>query len=523
MSNIKIININDRGVLQERFLTSNFNTLTVIVNRALIGKLTSAKYLETLPAAQFKPGHTLPQQSNFGYNNHFTAATAKLLADNFNYNLRFPGYLDDRGTNPNVAGILAIYDSNPSKYKVGVLMRGSIPGNASTTYKTAANVDLGYYSPWYDQAATDALIAFHTPDLTWAKNRFNVGIIQNPAEYGLSVPASALPLMYQDGRYPGRTLYNAGETDIQFVNRRKSFQETQLANAVRTLFPARDAYQNYNFGGIPDIGTYVGADQYGFDFNVSKTVTDYPCGSLYYSEFNDGFIRNELGGNYGGRDLWTQSVANYHQQLAAGKPLSINYVSGGWSNPIKFYSRIDLYRGYLKSLYMLGNISTITGFFNQFSEQDIPFYAEGGVPHWLTDLVSAGYVQATFSWLEDYLRAGTLLPGDGTFRFNPALPSYEFNSGSPNTRILVRKLNASNNWLISAWSADGVDRDVSIVVPVLGTVRVLANATANLYTCSGIGASPVLVPYQPNDGLEYGYIVGDGTSLSNIKTIYRAA
>jgi hypothetical protein len=491
--------------------SNTFARLTIRGSK-LSGLMMSASgYLLSLPKPDFKPGHTLPQQSNFGYGYHFGSDVAKVLADRFNYNLRLPYHVDELRDSRITQDIIAIYDSNPSKYRMGILLRGAAPVNASTPYRRADGSEIGYYSPWYDQAATNLMLDYHRPFLEWAASRFNLGIIQNPAEYAQSAPASNLGLMAQDVRYSSKLYYQPGESDLHFYNRRKGEQETQLANLVRSICPNRQAYQNYNMAGIPDINTYYTSDQYGFDFSLVKDTTDYPCGSLYFSEFNEGFTSSATGGAYwGGRDLWTQSVSNYHQQLASGKKLSINYVTGGWHErgTVKFFSRIDLYRGYLKSLYMLGNISTISGFFQQYSENNIVFNPELGVPHWLTDLVSAGYVQAIFSWLEDYLRVGTLLPGDGTFRFNAALPSYEFGGASP-ARVLVRKLDSANKWLISAWSPDAESRAVRITVPVLGIITIQATAACNLYTCNGVGALPVLVPYQPVYGLETGYIAGD--------------
>jgi len=47
--------------------------------------------------------------------------------------------------------------------------------------------------------------------------------------------------------------------------------------------------------------------------------------------------------------------------------------------------------------------------------------------------------------------------------------------------VLARKKTASNDWLVCAWSADGVTTNVTVVIPTLGTVTVQAVASGNLY------------------------------------------
>lgn len=496
----------------------------------LTGRMTFTDYLLTLPPAHFKPGHSLPALSNFGWDWHFEASANKVLADRFGYCLRIPYNLPTGRNTSRALEIYNIYDTAPSRYKVGILIQGAAPLNSSVPYMKADGTNLGSYSPWYDQAATDAMIAVNQPDLEWVATRFNIGTVQNPGEYGLGVPANAVPLMVQDYRYANRFLMEYNEDAAAFVNRRKAEQELQLAAMVRQTCPGREAYVNYVISGSADIYTYPGAEGYAYDFSVNKGTTDYPCGSLYFSEFNEGFTTDATGANYwGGRDLWNQCVNQYTQQVASGHYNSLNYVNGGWHVPAtaRFFSDISIYRGWLKSLYMLGNLATITGFFEQYTEQNLPFDPALGVPHWMTDLVSAGYVHATFSWLEEYLRKGVLMEGTGRFKWNPAFPSYEFGSYQDSNgtsvpspaKILVRALPGQDKWLISAWSPDGISREVTIFVPLLGKVRLQAVDTCNLYLCEHRGASPKLVTYQPNTGLEHGYIYGN--TLEPAKTNVR--
>jgi hypothetical protein len=48
-------------------------------------------------------------------------------------------------------------------------------------------------------------------------------------------------------------------------------------------------------------------------------------------------------------------------------------------------------------------------------------------------------------------------------------------------RVLARKLKDKPRWLITAWAADGKEREVSVPVPELGEVKLKATAEANVY------------------------------------------
>ena len=47
--------------------------------------------------------------------------------------------------------------------------------------------------------------------------------------------------------------------------------------------------------------------------------------------------------------------------------------------------------------------------------------------------------------------------------------------------MLVRKLRDRPEWLISAWAADAVEREVTVDIPMLGKVQVLARPCGSVY------------------------------------------
>jgi len=157
----------------------------------------------------------------------------------------------------------------------------------------------------------------------------------------------------------------------------------------------------------------------------------------------------------------------------------------------------NTYMGFLKTNYVLGNIGACY-FYGVPKEND---------PHWLWQFEYAGHAHALFSWLEDYLRNGDLLPGDGQNSITASLPSYEFATGDSTAHVVARKKQTSNDWLISAWAQAGTDRDVTVTIPVLDTVTVNARLAGSVYTAKlDSDGKPVLTlididALNPTDGI----------------------
>lgn len=147
----------------------------------------------------------------------------------------------------------------------------------------------------------------------------------------------------------------------------------------------------------------------------------------------------------------------------------------GLSNP-------NIYMGFLKTSYVLGNIGSCQ-FYGIPEEKD---------PLWLWQFQYHSHAHALFSWLEDYIRNGDLLPGDGQNSITKSLPSYEFNTGDANAHVVARKKKDANEWLISAWVQSGVDRDVIATIPDLGTITLNARQAGSVYLARLNGQTPAL-------------------------------
>ena len=103
-----------------------------------------------------------------------------------------------------------------------------------------------------------------------------------------------------------------------------------------------------------------------------------------------------------------------------------------------------------------------------------------------------GRAHALFSHLEEFLRNGDLLPGPGKHRWSDDLPAYEFPTGDPGVRVVARKHRERGEWLITAWAAEGEDREVSVEIPELGKVTLLARSCGSVYRAKRTAGGPEL-------------------------------
>jgi hypothetical protein len=88
---------------------------------------------------------------------------------------------------------------------------------------------------------------------------------------------------------------------------------------------------------------------------------------------------------------------------------------------------------------------------------------------------------ALFTWIETDLRNSHLLPGPEPHAWDKEQPAYEFPTGHKNTRVLVRRVNNAPRWLIGAWAADGIEREVTVTVPDLGECRIPARSAGTVH------------------------------------------
>jgi hypothetical protein len=223
-----------------------------------------------------------------------------------------------------------------------------------------------------------------------------------------------------------------------------------------------------------------------YDYKNLRKITDLPSSSIYYKHFNSGWT--------GDVDMLTQALNSVAQQLQFGDCLSYNWMNAGWTREKlgdDAFADLERYMGYLKCYYTAGMVGGVAGYFA---------YPEGGFagdmgdscPHWLSQMIVLARVHALFSHLEDFLRNGELLPGPNRHRWSQDLPAYEFPTGDPDARVLVRKHNQKHEWLIAAWASGGDDRQVSVTISELGQMAVTARDCGSVYRVKLENGQPVL-------------------------------
>lgn len=439
---------------------------------------TALEFLREAPKPQFRDGHTLPPLTRWGWAMPFEVRVE--LAENWGYALEFGeanpstvAQLDDPNSIP--SKICALAAANPKRYRIFVLLYRpffdkkfleSLPPETWCQDAEGRKV----WSPEAPDEVFERAASISVELLKKVAARAPIAVILNGGEYALSTYGWAGKVWAADER----VLKAKGEKPwFDYISERKAHQELIIANAVRKAISG--ALYIYYHTEAAHRNRYPQWWHWSYDYKQIRRVSDLPSSSIYYLHFNSGFT--------GDNDMLTQALNAVAQQVECGDMLSYNWVNAGWERKElgeKAFADLALYMGYLKCYYTAGMIGGIAGYFA---------YPKGGFggdlgdepPHWLQQMMVLSYVHALFSHLEDFLRNGTLLPGPNRHRWSKDLPAYEFPTGDPNLRVLVRKHNRRQEWLITAWAADGKERKAHVIVPELGKIEVLARPCGSVY------------------------------------------
>jgi len=343
------------------------------------------------------------------------------------------------------------------------------------------------YSPIAPDSIYQNMAASWTTDIVTLQSAYpnmKIPVLLNGGEWGISYLSSMYQYWIQDPDVVAKVPCGASKTNategaqwFDFLSIAKARQTKIIVDAFRALAPDRDLMLYYPASGHLRYPTYWQWMNDAWDYNYMRNSTDYPSASPYYTA-SDHWTK--------ALNLLTLVLAERGNEIADGDALSYNFVCGGWrrgSSDDSLVSPTDRYMGFLKCYYTTGMIGACAGYFNTSDDSD---------PIWLQQFEALGHVHALFSHLEDYLRKGTLLPGPNMHQYTTDQPAYEFPTGDSTLRVLARKLNVSDNWLITAWAAGGATRDATVTIPVLGTVTVSARVAGSVYTASIVGGNPVL-------------------------------
>jgi hypothetical protein len=449
------------------------------------------EYLTSASAPNFYERHTLPRLTRWGWNLPYD--TAVELADNWGYALELGGYVtpsmvDDIRNKPTSrnARLVALAQSDPERYPLSAIayrplannapglptalreqyyVRDSLgnvivdPATGGPSFRTVSPEAPDAIYEWAARGQADPLAALReiTP----------VSMILSGGEYGVSVAGHSQAFWQQD---PTVVAAKGNDSWYDYTSQRKGHFEKFVSDATRAAAPDRDLYIYYLSDGALTRNAFKDWADWEYDYSHVRPISDITNSALYFKKANTGWT--------GSRDMLTEVLNATAQHLTYGDKLSYNWVSAGFEGGE--LSDMRHYTGFLKAYYTAGMIGGIaayhslpTGGFNA----DI----SGAPPSWLEQLEALSQVHAGFSYLEKYLREGQLLPGTKKHAWSKDLPAYELTTNDANVRVLARKLDGKEEWLVTAWAASGKDRKVKVDVPGAGKTTVLARDTGSMY------------------------------------------
>ncbi len=508
--------------------------------------ITPAQWLKRQPKPIFKPGHTMPRLTRYGWS--LALDTNVELTENWHYALQLPTYLSDedrvlerlKDPNDEVFKIVALTNSNPAKYPLATILSRSEPLNpAPETFLRDADGKLlsgNTYSPLNPQSVLDQMAELRARPLRELRKKVPITIVLNGGEYGLGVPGFMRQFAEKDPKVAAAQA-KSGLDWISFISKAKKREMDTIAAAVRKAVPDRSLYIYYATGPA-DRNRYGGWRDWGMDPEDALEGSDLPATEYYYKHFNDGYL---VGGPNGGHnDMLSRALNAVGFQIAHGKKYSYDWLCAGWEDeadpnappsPVAApapapdkpvanagethvlsnnnaaalvdpnaggVSPMNLYTGFLKCLFTAGTLGGNAGYyalpgggFNGTFPADKP-------KNYLPQMTALSQVQALFSHLESDVRGSDLLPGPNKHAKSGDQPAYEFPTGDAGLRVLARKLKTQSKWLITAWAADGIDRPVKVTIPELGQVTLLARAAGSVYTATLANKIPQLVLNDPD-------------------------
>jgi hypothetical protein len=446
---------------------------------AVGSKVTPLEWLQQQTPPSFKPGHTMPHLGQMHCVNPPVDLRAE-LARNWGFAVR----LNRPNGEPELLRLCA---ENPALYQSAAMI-----GNlANMETDRSRQWPKGTFLCKADGTPIEGRPIFspEMPDAAWRMvideairqidgQRGNlppeaVVTIENWTEYGLTVPIEMAKHAAQDARVLAAKGHRSWQ---EYVSERKAYYERKFAQALRDRYPKalHTAYTYAGFAGKP-VGDWA------WDWTQMKGTTDLPSPECYYNYFNTGFV--------GSKDMLTLRLFGRHLEIQEGSPNYFGWLCAGYKRNVQdyqgdpvqgLYADLPRWMGYLKMSYLAGMLGGITtGEFDGNVKYE-PF-DPSQPPHWLDQMTVLAHAHAMFTWIEPDLRNSQLLPGPKAHAWSKEQPAYEFPAGHKDTRVMARRVNNATRWIIGAWAADGVEREVTIFVPALGEHRILARPAGTIH------------------------------------------
>jgi hypothetical protein len=513
-----------------RAATAEQQAALMALNRAR-GMITPLAFLQAQPKPYFKPGHTLPPLTRYGWVMPFELC--KEFADGWGYALSAGGYLSRQHlkklANPesDLAKTIACMQSNPGRYKLEVTCDRFDPPNppADLWTRDATGNLLNAEAKSYDGTTWNpklkTVISPEAPDQYWIeagrgraepiaelRKLVPVSIVLNGGEWGLGVWGFAGKVWVQDPKVKkALDEYKArGLSRVDYLDDKTGNAQRRIAAEVRKSAPDRDLYIYYTSGGSGCRNRWGGWVDWGPSYNAMRGVGDLPSMECYVGHFNTGFM--------GDQDILSMALNGVGQQLALGDALSYNWF---WAR--RNDTSMRQYRGFLKCLYIMGTLGGNAGTYNL--PDFIASFKPAEAPDWMRQQMALGHVHALFSHLEDYIRNGDLV-NDGNYKhfWSVDQPAYELlpkeleatavakgkvkvlPMGRP-FRVVARKHRGKPEWLVEAWTAqtgvgDDKQYDATVTVPGAGEVTLKARVGGSTYLVTVKRGKPVAKLLDPD-------------------------
>jgi hypothetical protein len=518
---------------------------------------TPIEQIRYLAEPAFKKGHTLPPltYASCTWSNPNEVAFETELVEKYGYAYslhRATAYWNGLLKNPgsDVAQKVAKNKANPSRYKLFTSVMRPLwvwEEGRSTPYDTYLTVELPKRCPGC------------SPSLLTADSKLPQSVTFSPAAdpkyYDLVGDDTAVELMpYKQQNIPLSVVLNLAEDGVglsqgdchghhwetdpaivadlksvlkvssvppcgteawaRYASNRIARTNQRITDKVLAALPPGALYVRYRVEGNLNRGRYASWYDYAPFYEDTKNNSALPSMSAYYAGDEPPYLHWDDSAWDPNTDMLTGTLASVAWQIKEGSPLSYNWVSGGWPTAThKEVSTIDRYTGYLKALYLAGNIGAVASWWSPGLWQaasgwscnpDSVLAEPNKIPDGIGQMVALGEVHALFSHFEDFLRNGTLVPGPGVHRFtvkSPAseqVPAYELNC-DPTTklcdqklRVLARKHASKSEWLVVAFAASGNDQDVTVTLPGAGSISVRCRAGGSLYHVVATAGAPTV-------------------------------
>jgi hypothetical protein len=450
--------------------------------------VTPAQWLALQSKPQFKPGHRLPHLTRWGWTLSSNATVE--LARNWGYALTLSGYatptVASNVTKPGTFdyGMAQLARNYSNQFKLSVLIDRTFTNPPPDFYCTNASgqfvnrygtgvVSGAVVSPEGGDAYWKSITDYWMSPLRAIQSNAPISIVLNGGEYGLDVAGFGLTAWAQDPRVQAAT---NGFTIPRYSSNRKAHQLGFLTRAIEQDLPDRDLYIFYHTG-VEQYRVSGNESYWGWNSDVLVTNTDLPSFEAYYENTWTSITNPNVS------DILLRYLNAVGYSIKLGHRMNYSWVCGGWTTNAERLSDIPRYTGFLKCLYTAGTVGAVAGFFSMPAGGFDVAFPSNAPPHWLQQMTALARVHAQFSYLENYIWNGALLDGSKAHYMQPDQPAYEFTNtvADVSARVVARKLNTANEWLITAWAAVGSDRTVTVTIPTLGQVGVLVSAAGSVY------------------------------------------